>query len=45
MLKLTVSLLALLILGCHGPGAGGPAAPTAGSDASAGADLVADSGT
>ena len=44
MLMLRVACLALLIVGCHGPGARGPAAPTAGSDASAGGDLVAVAG-
>jgi|KBSSwiStaDraftv2_1062776.scaffolds.fasta_scaffold13091_6 predicted amidohydrolase YtcJ len=30
MRMLRVACLALLIVGCHGPGAGGPAAPAAG---------------
>ena len=44
MLMLRVACLALLIVGCHGPGARGPATPAAGSDASAGGDVVAVAG-
>jgi hypothetical protein len=44
MRMLRVTCLALLIVGCHGPGAGGPAAPAAGSAGSAGGDLVAVTG-
>jgi imidazolonepropionase-like amidohydrolase len=44
MLKLAVACLAVLIVGCHGPGAGGPAAPTAGSDASPSGQVIAVTG-
>ena len=44
MLMLRLACLALLIVGCHGPGTRGPAAPAAGSDVSAGGDVVAVAG-